>query len=228
MTFICLHIDTSGPILSVAISIDGENKVSKIANASNTHSTDLPKYVTEVLTKANMLLSELNAVSVSAGPGSYTGLRIGLSYAKGVTLGLGIPLIGLSTLRIIENAYREQTKDTINQVVAALDARRNEVYAAIFDEKGDYIVKDAPFECNDQKLLTIINTRPTVLLGSGANKFSSETLINAKIFQVVDYQVAANQSLLAFTCFQNEQFANKATFSPNYTKSFYLEKRKNL
>ena len=126
-----LNIETSTTNCSVALSVDGKLTVLKEDNSLNySHAERLHVYIDSVLSSAGVKRSDLNAVAVSKGPGSYTGLRIGVSAAKGLCFALGIPLVSVPTLEVL--AHKAEAKSGF--IVPMLDARRMEVYSAVFDE----------------------------------------------------------------------------------------------
>jgi len=128
-----LHIETSTTVCSVALSQDDEAIGWKDKGEDMNHTAILPPMIVEILEKNNLTVHDLGAISISSGPGSYTGLRVGSSTAKSMAYSLGIPLISVPTLEALSAAALE-VHDSISHVVPMIDARRDEVYAAIYDQ----------------------------------------------------------------------------------------------
>ena len=127
-----LHIETSAKNCSVALSEDGQLLFNKVDTAGSSHSVQLGLFVDEALTMAERMSQKLDAVAVSSGPGSYTGLRIGVSLAKGVCYALDIPLISVPTLDLLADEVRRTKELAKNALICPLvDARRMEVYTAL-------------------------------------------------------------------------------------------------
>ena len=127
-----LHIDTTTKKCSVALAQDGELMIQKeLLSEEFSHSEQLHPFIEEVLKESGLKSSSLSAIAISKGPGSYTGLRIGVAAAKGLCFALDLPLIALNTLEIMVQPYEVSPYSFI---IPMLDARRMEVYAAIFDE----------------------------------------------------------------------------------------------
>lgn len=187
-----------------------------------THGELLHVFIEEVLQEAGISASELNAVAVSQGPGSYTGLRIGVSAAKGLCFALDIPLIALGTLRIMATGFLETTSDSeiSGLLIPVLDARRMEVYSAVFDLKGkqlretraEVIDEDSFKEYRDQGKLN--------LLGNGAEKLTVVLPDPPFAFYPELQSSARFMGRLAYEAFTSKKFEDTAYFEPNYLKDF--------
>lgn len=129
-----LHIETATSVCSVALSRDNQLLGGKESHEGLVHGELLAVYIRDLLQQTGIQPAELHAISVSMGPGSYTGLRVGLSTAKGMALGLGIPILALPTLEILARTSFEQDRNAWH--LAAIDARRNEVYALLINPQG--------------------------------------------------------------------------------------------
>jgi len=134
---IILHIETTTEVCSALLSSAGEILIEKVCLQPQSHATKLPVFLQEIIDFARKNDVMPNAVAVSAGPGSYTGLRIGVSSAKGVCYGLEIPLIAVDTLKVIANAAKKLTSEK-TLFCPMIDARRMEVYTALFDEMTNF------------------------------------------------------------------------------------------
>lgn len=211
-----LNIETSTTNCSVALAKDGETVCIKEDNSLKySHAERLHVYIDEVLKIANIQTSELAAVAVSKGPGSYTGLRIGVSAAKGLCFALDIPLISVPTLEAL--AYKIQIKNGC--IVAMLDARRMEVYASTFD--SDY----SCIEPTDAKILdensygNILQNQSVHFVGTGVDK--TKTIIQHPNAYFDSQLPSAKQMCrLSFNKFQAEEFEDLAYFEPFYLKDF--------
>lgn len=211
-----LHIETATSTCSVALSKNGELISTNTTSESNMHTKRINLMIEELAAKNSVELSELAAISVSVGPGSYTGLRVGMSAVKGLSFALDIPIIGISTLEALAQPYMGNTDG--KSVIAAIDARRNEVYMAIFDSsmnllKGDHclIIKENEYP----------DDWPTadklIVCGNGANKIGE--LLGDFPLECIDSECDAGQQVnLAHSKFKNQKFDDINYLKPNYLK----------
>jgi tRNA threonylcarbamoyladenosine biosynthesis protein TsaB len=211
-----LNIETSTTNCSVALAKDGKTVCMKEDNSLKySHAERLHVYIDEVLKKANIQKSELVAVAVSKGPGSYTGLRIGVSAAKGLCFALDIPLISVPTLEAL--AYKIQIKNGC--IVAMLDARRMEVYASTFDSKYNCIDPTDAKILEENSYSDILQNQPVHFVGNGVEK--TKTLIQHPNAYFDSQLPSAEQMCrLSFNKFQAHEFENLAYFEPFYLKDF--------
>ena len=132
-----ISIETSGSVASVALAKNGESLAFRESKTQKEHASFIQPAIQEVLNDSGIALKHIDAVSVSVGPGSYTGLRVGLASAKGICYALKKPLITIGTLRIIAHAAQIKIKNFSSVddyfIIPMIDARRNEVFTAIFD-----------------------------------------------------------------------------------------------
>jgi tRNA threonylcarbamoyladenosine biosynthesis protein TsaB len=212
-----LHIETATKTCSVALSKDSELiDVLEIHSDQFIHGEKLTLFIQEILSKHFISFDQISAVSISSGPGSYTGLRIGVSTAKGLCYAKKIPLIAIDTLHAFENCARKlYPKETI---CVMLDAKRMEVYSSIFD-KNRTVIKplSADILCEN----SYSEFEPLTCIGDGGTKFK-ELWKERKI--VIDdnlYLSASGQVELAYEKFLTKDFVNLASFEPNYLKEFY-------
>jgi len=211
-----LHIETSTKVCSVALSNSGECIAVIEKNPDEyIHGEYVTLFIEEVLTQVQKSIDELNAVSVSIGPGSYTGLRIGLSVAKGICYGLKIPLIAISSLDcLLELGRVKYPKHTL---CAVMDARRMEVYSKIATEKGEILLKQKAVVIDEK---SFIDCDPFVYFGDGSSKlnkiWSERNLIeDSDIIISARGQIAA--SILKY---RNGDFEDLAYCKPIYLKEF--------
>jgi tRNA threonylcarbamoyladenosine biosynthesis protein TsaB len=206
-----LCIETSSQVCSVALTIPGHIFYKENPKAQ-AHAEALADLVKACLTEAGLQFKNLQAVAISEGPGSYTGLRIGTSLAKGLCFALKIPLIPINTLKII--AYAALQKGADDLIWPMIDARRMEVYHAVFDQElnmlttvGNGIITDADF------VPSVVNEQ-TSICGDGADK--AQDIL--KLHLVPVDANAASMCQLAIQAYTNGQFADLVSFEPFYLK----------
>ena len=212
-----MHIETATKVCSVALSLNGELiSCKESSNDEFVHGEQLTNYISEVVSLAKIKLSNLSAVSVSSGPGSYTGLRIGVSTAKGLCFGLSIPLIAVpSLLSLIYLAKERHPKTTI---CAMFDARRMEVFRQVVDENGLELLPVGPQVVDEYSM---VDFEPFLAVGDGTNKLK-ELWGNRKVqFDDAIVPSAKGQLILANQKFKAQDFEDVAYFVPNYGKEFY-------
>lgn len=226
-----LCIDTATNICSVCVARDGKLVAERETTKSMSHTSLTSVFVQEVLEEANIPIQELTAVAVSGGPGSYTGLRVGISLAKGICTGARIPFIAINTLEALAMAsidnYGEAHANAL--YLAMIDARRMEVYMAAYEadeacvlENEPYIIEAGAFQDWLAKYDNL------VLSGDGAEK-CIEFLGNAALIDSGIRCSASNLIKLAFRRLKAANFDDLAYYSPNYIKSPNITKpRKGL
>lgn len=215
-----LNIETATKNCSVSLSKEGKTIVCKEIAAQNfSHAEKLHLFIAEVLAENNLVFSDLSAVAVSQGPGSYTGLRIGVSSAKGFCYALNIPLIAVDTLQLL--AKQIQIEKGI--ILPMIDARRMEVFTAFYDKNFNQI-RNVQAEIIDENSYAEID-EILHLVGDGTEKFKT-TLTNDKfVFHSnVIYPSAKEMSALSYEKFQNHDFVDVAYFEPFYLKDFLIIK----
>ncbi|MGB5554738.1 MAG: tRNA (adenosine(37)-N6)-threonylcarbamoyltransferase complex dimerization subunit type 1 TsaB [Flavobacteriaceae bacterium] len=215
-----LNLETATTNCSVSLATNGESIAIKQLNTPNySHSEQLHLFIAQVLEEAGKVMNDLDAIAVSKGPGSYTGLRIGVSAAKGLCYALDKPLISIPTLESM--AYQCQEKG-VDFVIPLLDARRMEVYSAVFDATGGQ-VRETLAEIIDINSFERYATKGTVLLaGSGAEKCRAILTSEKFSFDTDIVPSALEMSALSFQKFQKKDFEDVAYFEPYYLKDFML------
>lgn len=224
-----LHIETSGAVCSVCLSADGKAIAEKENATTNAHARTLTLLIESLLSEQNLLFNQINAVAVSIGPGSYTGLRIGLSAAKGLCYALDIPLIAVSTLQsIAHNAYG-QTQDAESNYLATIDARRDEVYMAIFDKFGNVLSPVVPSIVDETLVHSLSHYSSLMICGNGAFKFKDlvSNNLNWHLLETAETH-AKHMAQIAYTKFLSNDFADVAYIEPLYLKEFTGAKTKQL
>ncbi len=186
-------------------------------NETGAHAECLMLLVDEVLGQGKIGYPDLEAIAVSEGPGSYTGLRIGVSTAKGLAFGLNKPLIGVNTLQALASAVSMEEGEL---VVPVLDARRMEVYREIFDWKLNSVADLDAEVLVEGAFENFLKSHRVYFLGDAVNKVRSVVQSeNAVFLEEVSFS-AQNMGTIAFQKFQKGQFADIAYFVPNYLKEF--------
>ena len=221
MSFI-LNIESSSTNCSVSLTKNGDLISIKENNDEKySHSTKLHSFINEVISDSKITINELSAIAVSKGPGSYTGLRIGVAAAKGLCFSLDIPLISVSTLLILS----KQIKISSGLILPVLDARRNEVYSAIYDANYKLVKKESPKLIDSKSFENFSNDNQLYFIGSGQQKcreliqsnnnlifHNKETLPSSKEMADISYQK-----------FISSDFEDLAYFEPAYLKNFILD-----
>ena len=216
---IILCLETSTTNCSVALSVDGQIKVIREENNQKfSHAEKLHVFIDEVLQEADIDKRQVNAVAISKGPGSYTGLRIGVSAAKGLCFALDIPLISTFTLEVL--AQQVENKDCY--IVPMLDARRMEVYSAVFNSEKKQIRETQAEILNENSFQDYLTERKVIFLGDGAAKFAPLCSHQNAIFLTEKFPSSADMAPLAEAKYKISDFENIAYFEPFYLKEFIL------
>ena len=222
-----LHIDTAGEKAMVAISQNGVLLAIQENEAFQTHASFLQVAIEALVAKTALPLNTMDAIAVTMGPGSYTGLRVGLSSAKGIAYALNKPIIGLSTLALLANAASKlpwftDKKEPV-QIFAMIDAKRMEVFGAIYDSKLNTSLPEQALEINADYLSRLITKHPTICIGSAATKAKALLEDPAIFFAEQSYNILDNIQL-AEDAFKRDLFEDTAYSSPSYLKEFFFKK----
>ena len=216
MSAVLLHIETATKVCSVALSIDGRLVALKESTSdAYIHGESLTLFIEEVFRTAHLKIEHLAAVSISSGPGSYTGLRIGVSTAKGLCFALQIPLIQIPTLASLMQLCRNEVPR--QNLLAALDARRMEVYSLIQAPDGK-ILKSLSADTVDENSYS--EFEPFVCFGDATFKLKELWANRAVIFKDDIYCSAKGQVELAYSKFKAQEFEDLGNFVPLYLKEF--------
>ncbi len=230
-----LHLESSTSVCSVALAKDGQLIDLIESNEGQNHARLLGAFAQDLLSRNNIESSQLAAVAVSAGPGSYTGLRIGVSLAKGICYANQIPLIPISPLQALaDQVIQRQSELDIAELNGALlvpmiDARRMEVYTASYDSANNELEQVNALVVDESSFQDQLEHNKLFFFGNGAAK-CRETIRHENACFVDAIQTSAQFMCgLAWKAFQNEQFADLAYFEPFYLKDFIAGKpRKNI
>jgi tRNA threonylcarbamoyladenosine biosynthesis protein TsaB len=211
-----LHLESATKACSVALSFEGKLKqVKEITEDNFSHGENLTLFIEDVLKQEIISAKELAAISISSGPGSYTGLRIGVSVAKGLCYALKIPLIAIDSLQCIYEIAREKhSEKTISPMI---DARRMEVFSSIYSSEGTLLKEISADIIEEESYSQFV---PFIACGDGAEKLreiwsSREITIDSTILSS-----AIGQVKIAFEKFQKNEYVDLAYFEPFYLKDF--------
>lgn len=228
MSFI-LNIETTTNVCSVSLSENGKLIGIKESDEKNNHSATLTIFITEVFKKNKISAKELAAVAISEGPGSYTGLRIGTSVAKGICYANNIPLISVDTLQALAFGTKTDIIDNNLLLCPMIDARRMEVYFSFFDNKINKITQTDSIELKEETFKDKLKNQKIIFSGNGANKFKEIINSDNAIFIDNILTSAKNMVELSYNKYINKKFVDVAYFTPFYLKSFIaIKSKKNL
>ena len=208
----------------VGISQNKELLAMEQNEVANTHASFVQVAIAKVIAKAQIKLSEIDAVVVTMGPGSYTGLRVGLASAKGIAYAISKPLIGLSTLTLLSNAAKSTPTFTEHgenlQIFAMIDARRMEVFGALLNKQQQHILQEQSIVLDTQYLETLLVQGPVLCVGSGVEKTKAllqhpQLFFTERVYSLEDCMELANAK------WDTQIFENIAYSSPSYLKDFY-------
>ena len=215
-----LNIETSTKNCSVALSQNGQLLLCKeSAEQGYSHAEKLHVFIEQILAEASLSFSQLSAIAVSSGPGSYTGLRIGVSAAKGLSFALNIPLISVDTL----TSLTQQVAPTDGCIIPMIDARRMEVYSAVFNSKKEMIRGVEAQIITSDSFAEITET--IYFIGDSNEKVKSVlTKPNHVFLDAHTYPSAEQMCALSFQKFQNNEIEDLAYYEPYYLKDFLFAK----
>ncbi len=221
-----LCIETATTMCSVCITENDKVIACKELNNGFSHAENLHVFIEDVLKEANLTVKQISAVAVSKGPGSYTGLRIGVSSAKGLCYALQIPLLSIDTLQSMAYAAAQTKQDDI-LFCPMLDARRMEVYCAVYDNNLETIIPVKALVL-DEKSVEVFNlNNPVCFFGDGMTK--AKALLQSKghtLFIEDIFPSSVSMAAIAFKKFTAKQFEDVAYFEPFYLKEFFTTAKK--
>ena len=225
-----LSIETSTEVCSVALTSEGQVLDHRENYEGQTHATLLSQYVKEMLDYVRSREMALDAVAVSIGPGSYTGLRIGLSEAKGLAFGLQVPLIGVNTLQLltVSTMFNHFIDEERVLYVPMIDARRMEVYTAVYNPALEAMLEPQAMILDEHSFDALLEQDYTlVLMGNGSDK--ARQLYADERFKFIGgvKPVAVDMTALAEKAYREQAFIDVAYSTPLYLKEFQATKPKN-
>jgi tRNA threonylcarbamoyladenosine biosynthesis protein TsaB len=216
-----LNIDTSTEVCSVCVSENGEVLSIRENSEGKNHASLLTLFIDDVLKESETPPGRLSAVSVSKGPGSYTGLRIGVSAAKGIAYALNIPVLAPGTLDSMTAGYLKGNHPEENHLlVPMIDARRMEVYSAVYNSAGNPLREVKAEIIETASFNRYLPEHTLILFGNGAEK--CREVLDAKNFRIDENftHSSSHMSMLSDTLFKEKKFEDVAYFEPFYLKDF--------
>ena len=221
-----LSIETATPVCSCALLRDGELIINKESHEGQSHSTLLGVFVHDIMKHVRQNNLKLDAIAISSGPGSYTGLRIGVSEAKGLSYGLGIPMIAIPTSYVMASIMKDRVaKDTL--LCPMIDARRMEVYATIFDNSLKIIRKTSADIIDVDSYNDILESNKVAFFGNGSEKCKNVLTHHNAIFIEGIHPLASGMGVLSEKAYNKKDFVDSAYFEPYYLKEFVATIPKN-
>lgn len=227
-----LNIDTSTTVCSVALSAEGKCLSMRKDESGNNHSRVIGVFTQQLLQEADSKGWKVAAVALSQGPGSYTGLRIGTSFAKGLCYGMDIPLIAIPTLKIMAWAVAQRLKaegvhsDAL--LCPMIDARRMEVYSAVYDMELNEAEAVSAKIIDQESFSDLLANRKIYFFGNGSNKCKDAITSHNAIFIDGVNPLAVDMAVMAHEAYNKKEFADVAYFEPFYLKDFIATKPKRL
>lgn len=217
---ILLTIDTAGETASVALSNDKDVIASRVSTDQKNHASFIQAAIQDIIQTTGIAINNIDAVSVVNGPGSYTGLRVGLASAKGIAYATSKPLILLNTLTVMALAAIEKFNLTDALYCPMIDARRNEVFTAVYDSALNIILPPQPIVIEKDSYKNFLEEQKVVFFGSGHNKCGKVISHENAVFADVPYSVFHITSLTS-QAYMESDFSDIAYSEPFYTKEFY-------
>jgi len=213
---IVLSIETSTSICSVAFHKEGRLLASREIETHQSAASQLAISIESLMSECNIENKEIVAVAVSSGPGSFTGLRIGISTAKGICYGLDVPLIAVDSLSVLAHGIE---KIETQLLCPMIDARRMEVYCSIMDSEFKIIQKSKAQVVNENTFLSWLNKYTVSFFGDGSSKCKEVIHHPNAVFIEQIMPLAKNMGTLAYNKLCGNKFENLANFEPNYIKA---------
>jgi len=227
-----LNIETATEVCSVCFAKDGKVIALKESFEDKTHAKLLTVFIDELLQENNLKIANFDAIAVSMGPGSYTGLRIGVSTAKGLAYAADLPLIAVSTLQSLAFGLEKKKKDELDKdawLCPMIDARRMEVYTAFFNLRNEEKSKISADIIDENSYLEVLNDRQVIFCGNGSAK-CKENITHKNALFIDDIECSASyMAPIAEQAFADNNFVDVAYFEPFYLKDFVATiPRKNI
>lgn len=224
-----INIETSSKTCSVSLTKDGVVELELEDNEGMNHAVKLAPFVDRLMEEVKRKEYSLDAVAVSLGPGSYTGLRIGLSLAKGLAFSLNVPLIGVSTLQIlaVKAMFRSMKWEGDEIIACLIDARRMEVFAGAYDFALKEIVEEGPVILDSDSFASLHKYRKVIFIGDGTEKFQPVYAGNNSEWLGNLMPHARDMTALSEKYFREGRFIDLAYSTPNYLKEYQTTVPKN-
>lgn len=220
-----LSIDTATTTGSVSLARDGKTLQTLVNEQQQDHAAAIVLYVQQIFREQGVTADDLDAIAVSAGPGSYTGLRVGVATAKGLCYAWNKPLLAVSTLQMMAQGALDAVKDTTAWYCPMLDARRQEVFTAIYDASLQPIMESQALVLEPASFDAWLAQKKIYFFGNGSPKWAT-MLPSIDSAEFIPYEMsAADMAPLAEQLFHQKSFADLAYFSPFYLKGFYFPQK---
>ena len=221
---IILCIDSSVSTASVALAKGKILLGKKIGVEQKQHASFLQPAIKELLNESNISMNDLSAVAVTNGPGSYTGLRIGMATAKGLCYALNIPLITIGTLDVMASAAKEQLHST-DYLCPLIDARRMEVFTALYNEELNTVLEPQAMVLTENSFAEILEKNRIIFFGNGTLKWKQVCANENAVFETIQWDASFLISL-AQIAFDKKEFSSLAYATPFYVKEFHFANSK--
>ena len=218
-----LHIDTASSVASVSIAKDGTVLAFIENELVNEHASFLQPAIQEMLSNTGISVRDIDAIAVANGPGSYTGLRVGLASAKGLSYALGKPLITIGTLPLMAHAAAAVENNDTLLYAPMIDARRMEVFTGVYDAAGNEKLTASAMLLDNDSFVALLLLQKILFFGSGAEKFR-KICTHANALFSTDYSTVQSFAQLSNEAYQFNRFARLAYSEPQYLKEFYTGK----
>ena len=219
-----LNIETSTDICSVALAENGKLIALEEETEARSHSAILTILIQRLFEDSNHVIRDLDAVAIAEGPGSFTGLRIGVSAAKGICYALNRPLIAVPTMKAMASAAIEVVKDMEALYCPVIESIKDEVFAGLYSSSLEEIVAPSPQDINLSNLQPFLKSKRIVVLGTGLNKLRD----TEKFLVHRHHNSARNLIKIAETLFQAGGFCSLEYFEPLYIKNFIPRKKNSI
>lgn len=218
-----LHIETSTNVCSVAVSTNGKCLFSLSDNLGQNHASLLSPFIQKAVEEIKNKNLKIDAIAVSSGPGSYTGLRIGVSTAKGLCYGYGIPLLAISTLEILCIEALKNAKINDNVLLCPMiDARRMEVYTAVYSKELNVVTPVSAMIVDESAFADLLEKQPVYFFGNGAEKCKT-VLTHPNAFFIGGIEPMAESMIsIAEKYYTEKKFVDVAYYEPFYLKEFQV------
>lgn len=212
-----LHIDTALELASVCLSEDDKMLSLKKNELLKTHASWIHPAIQKMMSECSIQISDLSAISVSQGPGSYTGLRIGMSAAKGICYASGKPLIAINTLEMMAGAASPESDELVCPMI---DARRMEVFTAVYNKDQKALLSPCSMILDESSFSEYLSMGPVMFFGNGSSKFSTICKSSNAVFKEIETD-ASHLIHPVLSKYKSGDFANLAYTEPLYLKEFH-------
>lgn len=213
-----LNIETSTDVCSVAIAVDGKTIALQETQSPNSHTEMLTLLIQACLQDAGITLNQIDAIAVSDGPGSYTSLRIGAATVKAICYALNKPLITVDSLSILAHGVPNEMLKSNDVIISMIDARRNEVYACVFDAQYQKVSAIAPLILDDNPFTIYFDTGHIYICGNGASKYYNQYADSKTSIQHLSTSARYMEGV-TLKLYEQSKFEDVAYFTPDYIKS---------